>query len=447
VDIASLAVFRVAFGAFMVLEVVRYFRHGWIESYYITPEFHFTYFGFGWVRPWPGVGMYVHFAGLGLAALGITLGLFYRLSATLFFLGFAHVFLLDQAFYLNHFYLIALLALLLVFVPAHRAVSLDARRHPALRSDWAPGWALWLLRAQVGIPYFYGGIAKINGDWLRGEPISSWLLDRTDFPILGSWFAHEWVGLAFAYGGLLLDLLIVPLLLWPRSRPWAFGFGVLFHGLNARLFNIGIFPWLMMAATLIFFEPDWPRRVGLLPSVRKPTPDETTPPSPARARLIVSAVLAYLAVQVLLPLRHLAYRGDVTWSEEGHHFSWRMKLRDKEATVRFLVRDRDTGKSWTVRPREHLSRRQANKMAGHPDMILQFAHYLAERGRRSGSPHLEVRAVTSASVNGREEQRLVDPGVDLAAQPRTWRPASWIVPLYQPLRPSPRTSSDEDAEE
>jgi vitamin K-dependent gamma-carboxylase len=446
VDIASLAVFRIAFGAVMAWEVVRYFQHGWIASYYIDPQFHFTYFGFGWVKPWPGEGMYVHFVVLGLAALGMMLGLFYRVSAVVFLVGFVYVFLLDQAFYLNHFYLIALLAFVLVLVPVHRALSLDARRRPKLRSDVAPAWALWLVRAQVGIPYLYGGIAKLNADWLRGEPIGTWVAEREDFPLIGPLLTHEWAGLAFAYGGLLLDLTIVPILLWRRTRTWAFAVALVFHALNATLFRIGIFPWLMIAATSIFFEPDWPRRWGLLPQRLDPGPDSPRPMTPVRARLVLGGLAAYLAVQALVPLRHFAYPGDVSWTEEGHLFSWHMKLRDKEATVRLAVRDPDTGEGWTVRPRDLLSRRQANKMAGHPDMILQFAHYLAERGRRDGRPRLQVRALTSASVNGREEQMLVDPDTDLAAEPRTLAAAAWILPLHQPLRPAARTVREADAD-
>jgi vitamin K-dependent gamma-carboxylase len=33
-----------------------------------------------------------------------------------------------------------------------------------------------------------------------------------------------------------------------------------FHLANHFLFNIGIFPWVAMAGTLMFLEPDWPRR-------------------------------------------------------------------------------------------------------------------------------------------------------------------------------------------
>jgi vitamin K-dependent gamma-carboxylase len=441
VDVASLLCFRVAFGAVMAWEVIRYFSNGWIAADYIEPTFHFKYFGFEWVRPWPAAGMYVHFAVLGLAALGVALGLAYRLSAAVFFFGFTYIFLLDQTYYLNHFYLIALLALSLVFLPVRGGLSLDARLRPQLRSDSAPTWALWLLRAQVGIPYFYGGLAKLNYDWLRGQPMRMWLAERTHLPLLGRFFTEEWMVFAFAYGGLLLDLLIVPFLLWSRTRLWAFVLGLAFHGLNSVLFEIGIFPWLMMAATTIFFSPEWPRRLGLLPPRRTP---ELDPPiaSPQGRWPILAAVTAYLAVQVLVPLRHYAYPGNVSWTEEGHRFSWHMRLRDKESQARFLVTDLDQGATWTVEPSAFLTERQARVMAGRPDMILQFAHHLAGELRRSGRSRVEVRARVTASLNGRPPQLLVDPEVDLAHQPRSLAHTPWVLPLREPPSlPPPRTAS------
>ncbi len=209
VDIASLVFFRVAFGALMLWEVLRYFEYGWIGNYWITPVFHFTYFGFEWVQPWPGNGMYLHFIALGVLAGCIMLGLFYRVAATLFFLGFTYIFLLDQAQYLNHFYLICLVSLVMIFVPAHRSFSLDAWRRPEIRSGATPAWAVLILAAQMGIVYFYGGLAKLNADWLRGEPMGSWLAPGAEWPIIGPLFTQWWSGHFFSYGGLFFDLLIV----------------------------------------------------------------------------------------------------------------------------------------------------------------------------------------------------------------------------------------------
>ena len=92
VDIAFLVFFRVVFGAIMLWEVYRFFSTGWIRRYFIDPSFYFGYFGFEWVKPWPGNGMYVHFAVLGVAAACILLGFLYRFAMPVFFIGFTYVF-------------------------------------------------------------------------------------------------------------------------------------------------------------------------------------------------------------------------------------------------------------------------------------------------------------------------------------------------------------------
>ncbi len=444
VDISFLVSFRIVFGAVMLWEVWRYFTKGWISRYYIEPSFYFTYYGFDWVTPWGGNGMYIHFAILGLCAFLILAGLFYRAAAVVFFVAFTHVFLLDQTRFLNHFYLVCLISFLLIFLPAHRAGSIEALLRPRLRTRSVPAWTLWLLRLQIGIPYFFGGVAKLNPDWLNGEPMRIWLAARTDFPVIGRFFEQEWMVHGFSLGGLLLDLLVVPLMLWKRTRIWAFAAAVSFHLLNARLFAIGIFPWFMLAATLVFFPPDLSRRIARRIGVgaregdggqgtlgREGAASRTTT---ARRRGIVLALGAYTAFQVLMPLRHFAYPGTVNWTEEGHRFSWHMKLRTKDGTARFTVTDPARGESWQVEPLSYLTYRQVEKMAARPDMILQFCHYLAERERRAGRGEVEVRAEVTASLNGREPQPLVDAAVDLAKVKRDLLPARWIVPLSKPLR-------------
>ncbi|MCI0746752.1 MAG: HTTM domain-containing protein [Verrucomicrobia subdivision 3 bacterium] len=338
VDIASLVVFRVLFGLTMLVEAGRYLGMDFIGEYYVKPKFHFTYYGFDWVKPWPGIGMYVHFAVLGAAALGVLLGFWYRLSATLLFVTFTYAFLLDQAYYLNHFYLVSLLCLLMVVIPAHRAGSLDAWRAKQMNSSTAPRWVLALLLAQLSIVYFYAGIAKLNGDWLRGEPFRSWLAPYAQTPVLGLFVGNEWGVQLFNYGGLIFDLAIVPLLLWKRTRVLAFVWAVTFHLLNAILFSIGIFPWLMIAATTLYLRPDWPRLLWAKVKARFNSStvqrfnDSTLQPfnpSILQRRVAISLISAYLAIQLLVPLRHLLYPGSVHWTEEGHRFSWHMKLRDK----------------------------------------------------------------------------------------------------------------------
>jgi vitamin K-dependent gamma-carboxylase len=433
VDIASLVWFRVAFGLCMVAHVLESMPK--VAQSYIEPEFHFKYFGFQWVEPWPGNWMHVHFLVLLLAAVCITLGAGYRVATVVFFLGISHVFLLEQAFHLNHMYLVSLISFLMILVPAHRAFSVDAWLRPKLRSETAPKWALWLLQAQVGIPYFYGGIAKLNGDWLQAQPLKIWLASRADRPVIGPLLAQEWVAYLFAYGGLLFDLLVVPLLMWRKTRPYIFVVALMFHATNGTVFNIGIFPWVMAGATLIFFSPEWPRKVvsrlrGLLGG--PPLPAVMLVPAPRQLRPRQAALLTlvggYVAFQLLFPLRHWLYPGDVAWTEEGHKFSWRMKLRDKGGRMALIATDPTTGRSWRINDRKYLTRRQASKMVGRPEMILQYAHYVADQLRAEGYEHIEIRALTSITLNGRPPAPLIDPDVDLAQVEWSIWPKSWILP-------------------
>ena len=443
VDISFLIFFRILFGGIMLWETYRYFTHGWISRYFVEPAVNFSYYGFSWVRPWPGSGMYIHFFVLGLAAACVMAGFLYRFAAPVLFLAFTYSFLLDQTRYLNHFYLVCLISFLMCFLPAERAFSIDALLRRKIRSDVVPRWTLWLLRIQVGIPYFYGGIAKLNDDWIHGgEPMRIWLSPLTKMPALGHIFASDWVVYSFVIGGLLIDLLVVPLLLWRRTRFFALAAAVLFNLLNAVIFEIGIFPWLMLGALLIFLPPDLPRRFArgfMSPGEefldREPSPIRSSCPLLSTSqKWVMGMLVVYLAVQLLLPLRHYLYPGNVSWTEEGHNFAWHMKLRTKTGEAVFTVTHPGSGQTWTIKPEEHLKSHQVMKMSTKPELILLFGHYLAEKKRREGYDNVEVRARVMVSLNGRQPQLLIDPDVDLTKEEITLLPARWIVPLTTPLR-------------
>ncbi len=441
VDAAGIAVFRVAFGGILLSEIIRYLVGGHVEYLYAKPDFHFTFYGFDWVAPWPGVGMYVHFVVLGILAALLMVGLLYRVAAILFFLGFTYVFLLEQAYYLNHFYLVCLLGLLLVFIPADRAFSVRRWLRPGTPRT-LPAWTLWLLRAQIGIVYFYAGVAKLNGDWLRGEPMRSFT------PGLPAWARGEVVVYLISYGGLLFDLLVVPFLLWRKSRPIAFAVALVFHLANAFFlpFQIGIFPWYMIAATTLFFEPDWPRRAiaGLRRLFhRRSRSIAAAGPIAADAPVVSTGALhrrfvlilggAYLVIQILLPLRHHLYPGDPGWTEEGNNFAWRMMIYNKQPEARFFARDPTTDTRWELDPSAYLSDFQRAIMPLRPDMILQFCHRVADDLRARGHENAEIRAYIKSSFNGRRNQLYVDPMVDLARESRSLRPKTWIKPLVVPF--------------
>lgn len=427
VDGAGLAVVRAAFGLIVVWEVWRYVDRGWIARYYQDPTVRLRYPLVPWVDPLPGVGMEVVFAALAVAGLMVAVGLWYRWSAPVLAVLLGYVFLLEASRYLNHVYLMVLLASLLAVVPAHRTWSVDAwlgrRQRPV------PAWAPGVLRLQVGIMYAFAAVAKLNTDWLSGQPMERWLRSRGDLPVIGPLTQLEHAPLLFSYGGLLVDLVAVPGLLWRPTRGPTFALLVLFHLTNDQVFSIGVFPWLAIAVTTVFFDPAWPRALGL---GRRARPERGVS-RPRRRRVGIAegaavAVLgAFALTQLGLPLRHHLYASDVAWSEEGHRFSWRMMLRSKRGDLRFAVID-PAGGSHVVDARDYLAPFQVGQATTRPDLILQLAHHVARDFERQGHDGVAVHALAYVSLNGRPAQLLIDPFVDLTQVRWSVRAASWILP-------------------
>ncbi|MEM9190861.1 MAG: HTTM domain-containing protein [Myxococcota bacterium] len=436
IDGASLAVFRVLFGLVMLYSTIRFVANGWVQEIYVDPSFHFTYFGFSWVRVLPETGMYVLFLVVGLASIGIALGAFYRFCVLVFLLGFTYLELCDKTTYLNHYYLMSLVAFLMLFMPLHRTWSVDSWRR-GNETGTVPRWTLLTLRLQLGLVYFYAGLAKLNHDWLiRGEPLATWLQTHTDLPLVGPLMDELWVALLASWTGAIFDLLVFPALLWPKTRRYAYAVVVVFHLMTALLFPIGVFPWVMMALTTAFFAPDWPRQAWA--RIRRAT-QSTTSESPKEAsgprdsRLLPSWAILLLAgwflIQFAVPLRFLVYPGNTHWTEEGYRFSWKVMLIEKTGQVDFLVRGKETGREWTIHPREDLTPLQIRMMTTQPDMILEYAHRLRERFRQEAGEDVEVRADAVVAFNGRRSQPLIDPRVDLGRQRESFTPKPWIVPL------------------
>lgn len=435
-DIASVVFLRVAFAAIMVWHVGLFFWRGWIDYFFIAPPHHLSYFGFEWVQPLPGEGMRWVYCLMGLAAIGVGIGMFYRLSAVVLFVTYTWSFLAEAALFQNHYYMMSLIAFLLILIPAHRSHSMDADMFPDQAAGWIPNWCRWSLMFLVALPYVYGGIAKLNGDWLNAMPVGAWISERSTLPVIGPYLKERWVAWVISYAGLLLDLFIVPLLLWSRTRLWAYAAVVAFHVLNSMLFEIDVFPWMMILLTPILFPADWPRRL-----LRRPPAaalSQTPRPRPTWfERICVGIVCLFAAWQLIFPLRHFMYPGDASWTEEGHQFAWRMMLRRKEVFIRFYATDTAAGTTVEVPIDVLMNPRQIMEVAVSPDQIVAVAPFLAESARRVGLRDVSIRAVVLASLNGRKPQLLIDPNLNLLTVRRTWRHQPWIVELTEPLRSTP----------
>ncbi|NVJ00503.1 HTTM domain-containing protein [Myxococcus sp. AM009] len=440
-DIAALVAFRVALGLLVFVSAVRFLAYGWVDVLFTGPRFHFTYWGFGWVPALPAPWMHAVFAVLALLGLCMAAGLFYRVAVGLLFVAFTYVQLVDVSNYLNHYYLVSLLLGLMLFVPAHRAFSVDAWRKPALRRDWLPSWCTLLLRFQVGVVYVFAGLAKLTGDWLlHAQPLSIWLSARTSLPVVGPMLDEPWVAYVAAWSGFLFDTTIVAFLLTRKLRPFAYAVVLGFHAATSALFPIGMFPVIMVTGALVFFEASWPRRLlhGLRARLARTSAATSaasarpvTPPLSApgwRGQVALGLALTYAVVQVAIPLRTHLYGGNVLWHEQGMRFSWRVMAREKNGSVTFIVRDPASDREWHVAPSQYLTRLQEREMSVQPDLILQLARHIARDFEARGKGRVQVHVDAQVSLNGRPAELLVDPDVDLAREVDSLAPKQWIRP-------------------
>jgi hypothetical protein len=212
-----------------------------------------------------------------------------------------------------------------------------------------------------------------------------------------------------------------------------------FHALTSLLFPIGMFPLLMVLSALVFFPPTWPREL-----LRRARGDRklvsVTPPLRSSPRFGAAAVAlgtAYCALQLALPLRHLVYRGNVLWDEQGMRFSWRVMLRAKGGETTFVVTRLHDGHVFFVSPRSYLTVLQESEMSSQPDLILQLAHHVHDDFVRRGHGPVEVRVESRVSLNGRRSVPFIDPRIDLARVEDGLSLAGLVLP--PPPGPPPRT--------
>ena len=429
-DIAALAAFRVLVGTLVSVSALRFINNGWVELFFVKPRYMFKFWGLEWVEVLPPQGMHLLFWALAALGLCVALGLFYRVAIVGTFVVFTYIELLDVTNYLNHYYLLSLLTFLMAFMPLHGAFSIDAMLRPGLRRETLPGWMTWLLRYQVAAVYLFAGLAKFGGDWLlHAQPLNIWLTARGEMPIVGPYLNLWWVALAMSWAGFLYDTTLPFWLLWRRSRPYAFAVLVAFHTAVGALFDIGIFPFIMVSVATVFFLPSWPRKL----MGRAQAPASPPPPGPERAlgrgmKTTLALVAIYCLIQAVVPMRSLFYPGNVLWHEQGMRWSWKVLVREKNGAVIYKVHLPRSGAKKHVPLSRYLTDNQAREMSGQPDMILQLGHHIGEEFRAKGHEDVEVRVHALVSLNGRKAQALIDPGVDLMTIKNGWGHASWIMP-------------------
>lgn len=439
ISIAPLVIFRIIFGALMLFGTSRFLFYGWVQDLYITPKFFFTYYGFEWVHPLPGNWMYLPFIFMIVASLGIIFGALYRFSTTLFFLSFTYIELLDKTNYLNHYYFVSLVAFLMIIVPANRYFSIDAYFKPQIATTKVSQWTIRIIQFQLACVYIFAGISKIQSDWLlEAQPLKTWLQAHRDMPVFGKLMAKEFVAYLFSWFGCFYDLFVVLFLLSDKWRKYAYIFVVVFHLVTWLLFPIGVFPWVMIFATLIFFSPRTHERI-LTKITKHPfsPPMEPSLPTPQQRRVTQVVVTGFIILQLLIPIRAVLYPGNLFWNEEGFRFSWRVMLMHKQGYATFIVKDRTTKKTIEVNNQNYLTDRQIDQMSTQPDMILQYAHHLSDIyndttfhfGKKTVSlKNPSIHASIFVTLNGRPSQLFVSENHDLSSYHYNLEHRNWLEP-------------------
>ena len=438
---ATLAFFRLAFGLMMLFSLIRFASHGWIDKFYIQPQFHFSYYGFEWVKPL-GIYTYLLYIVAGIAAFCVAIGFKYRWSIITFFLTFTYIELMDLTYYLNHYYFITIVSFVLIFLPANTYFSVDSYRNKSLAFAEIPRWNTDILKILLAIVYIYAGIAKINSDWLlEAMPLRIWLPSNADFPLIGPLLKEVWVAYAFSWIGMIYDLFIVFLLLYKPTRWFGFFLVVVFHVLTRILFPIGVFPFVMIISSLIFFDADFHKKILFyISGFSKISTDvwENGKTKISNFSKLYQAKLAFLSAfllfQLAFPFRYLLYPEELFWTEEGCRFSWRVMLMAKAGYTEFKVTAATTKKTIHVDNSEFLTRFQEKQMSFQPDFILQYAHYLHDYYKEQGVNNPIVTTDSYVALNGRLSQRYIDPNINLAQEHDIFQHKNWILPFNDSIK-------------
>ena len=426
VDNSQLLIFRIFFGLLIAFESFGAIVTGWVKETLIDPNFTFNFIGFEWLQPLPGNGMYFYFFIMGILGLFIALGFRYRFSIITFTLMWSAVYLMQKTSYNNHYYLLALISLIMCFFPANRNYAIDAKRNQSIQSNSMPSYIKWIIVLQLFLVYTYASIAKLYGDWLDFGVIEILMKNKLNYPIIGLFLQEVLVHKTIAIVGIVFDALIIPALLWKPTRKLAFIISIFFHLFNSIVFQIGIFPYLALAFSVFFFEPATIRNIFFK---NKKIYTQSQLEVPTYKIILLFGCGIYFLVQLLLPVRHHFIKDNVLWTEEGHRLSWRMMLRSRMGKIQFKMVSNENGETWIVKLEDYLTKKQMGKIAAYPDFIWQFAQRLEEEQAKKGV-NTSVYALNSkVSINGRPYKAFIDPKVDLANE--RWdhfRHHKWILP-------------------
>ena len=443
VSIFPLIVFRISFGLILFISTLRFILKGWVTDLYIKPTYFFTYYGFDWISPVSNNFIYIVFFLLLVCSLMITIGLFYRHSSLLFFILFTYIELIDKTNYLNHYYFISLISFLMIFLPANRFFSVDNIIGICNERTTIKAWQINIIKLQVGIVYLFAGVAKLNYHWLiEAQPLTNWLKHQSDFPIIGNLFLYDTTAYLFSWAGAIFDLVIFFVLANKKWRVYGYVIVVVFHILTSIMFPIGVFPLVMIIATLIFFSDHFHQNVlsflgekntSILIKNKEDNHENKVD------KLIKAVLISFFILQLLIPFRYLLYPGKLFWTEQGYRFSWRVMLIEKAGYVQFYIHEPKMDRKMLIETRNYLTPQQEKMMSTQPDMILQFAHYISSEFKDStiletngeiiklgNKP--KITAEVKVSLFNKGSKDFINQNTNLSMENRGFMNKEWILP-------------------
>ena len=443
VSIFPLIVFRISFGLILFISTLRFILKGWVTDLYIKPTYFFTYYGFDWIIPFSNNFIYVVFFLLLVCSLMITLGLFYRYSSLLFFILFTYIELIDKTNYLNHYYFISLISFLMIFLPANRFFSFDNIIGICNERTMVKAWQINIIKLQVGIVYLFAGVAKLNYHWLiEAQPLTNWLKHQSDFPIIGNLFLYDTTAYLFSWAGAIFDLVIFFVLANKKCRIYGYLIVVVFHILTSIMFPIGVFPLVMIVATLIFFSDQFHQNIlSFLGKKNTSITIENIEDNQENKvdKLIKVVLISFFILQLLIPFRYLLYPGKLFWTEQGYRFSWRVMLIEKAGYAQFYIHEPKMDRKMLIETRNYLTPQQEKMMSTQPDMILQFAHYLSSEFKDStiletngeiiklgNKP--KITAEVKVSLFNKGSKDFINQNTNLSMENRGFMNKEWILP-------------------
>ena len=430
VSAAPLGLFRILWGGvmfyyFFILSI------GGGKYKYLDTIFHFKYPFFDWVQVAPPTVMYACFYGGVLLSIMMSLGLFYKFTSKALFGIYTYTFLLDISFWNNHYYAYMLIGGFFAISGANKAYSIDKKRLDL--DGTVPYWQLFLFQFQFLLIYFYGGLSKLqNKDWITNSAGYSMLHHNLKL-------SHELTflfSIIMTYGGLAYDFLIGFFLSWQRTVWWCLPFIILFNVSNFFIFNIGSFPFAMMASFVLFVPSDWlaDRIAKLTKRSNQYSTQIELKESVLVKKVTYISLIAYITFQLLFPFRSLFYEGSVFWTSEGKLCAWHMMAGSSYVKVKdFKVIEYNEQKTVAlsvnvIQVDNFLSKKQIRTMGTFPFVIPQFAKFLKKEAEFAGLNNVAIKGQISISRNYRPMTLVIDPDIDLASlKAKTFKHNDWLL--------------------